>query len=141
MKKPKDPRSFLLVPEKTITKDFSISLYTGHAAGAELKFINELWANELGTKKFIKINCGPFVHNGTLRYNATITNQKYDEELLSYYNAISKYEHDLKQYELAQAASLRRSKDNLEEKITRAEHRLANLLALKDNKKIPYPNE
>jgi hypothetical protein len=75
-----------------------------------------------------------------LEYRYEWDNANYADEKLAWDAAVTRYEEAMSAWNESQAKRHHKTDENIDAKITKAEHRLANLIAVKAGKPLPFPN-
>lgn len=156
MRKPQDPRSLSKKPEKVFQKEGGISLVKGtEDLGTKVSLDTAINAWNKALKDHEnqghRITEGPFIESGGYYSSSTITltymyewdNLNYSVEKTEWDTMLAIYEHDLaawKDFEEERKKELTLvSAKSIDDQIARAEHRLANLKAVKAKEPIPFP--
>ena len=148
MKKPIHPANRSSAPKDATTIEGYITL---GPYGCSLKEINEDWDYTL--KQHInqehtivnepKIDhTSPFGSGLCIKYSYSYVNKRYKEEKEAWDEAIKNYFIELAEYNewVLKKAESRKVPENIDEKILRAEQRLANLKAAKAGEDVPFPD-
>jgi hypothetical protein len=155
MKKPIDPRNHgLKEPKKMISKVCRISpkeMEGSNISGwnwsesIKLRVLTDTWEKLL--KEHLSrgehIATAPSINSDfTMEYTIEWTNLNYFAERAEFDLAILTYEDQKKVYDEwdAKRKLIPASPPNLDQKIAKTQRRLANLLAHKEGKTLPYPN-
>lgn len=157
MNRPADPRKHgLQEPKKIIRETKRVYIEKEEleekyiTPKVNLKTINNLWDNTLKAlalssppKTLVE---GPFVStpvigNSYIEYSIEYENLCFDLEKEIYNNRVKKFEDDLKAFEkeIERRHCVRNSNESIDEKIERTKQRLANLMAMKEGKELPFP--
>ena len=143
MKKPLDPRKTSKEPERIHTLTEKLVLHD-----LALDKVIEFWGlvvkeHKINGHRITAQRWSLTDHYGDsiyVSYTYEWDNVNYGADRLVWDCAIANYEDELAAWKLEQQKRHNKTDDDIDAKITRAEHRLANLIATKAGKPVPFPD-